>query len=421
MILPLLFLLSCTSEEGAVEENPAPSNELHYQPGIKQKTLTIENIDNYYIDLPTRKKKTYDARLTDRQNETILDLKKIIQQHGLSGDDPWAMAHAILALGPEAELTSGEKAIDKLFDFATIKMINKRSFPYFPKEKLIKGEPVMVEPHAHLMAKVLTEIGVSPQRRIVVDQTEFAMDDFYKGIILSSHMNVYTNVSSYAGSDDVAWSTQALAAILDPGQQWQAENGQVMSTKDLTLFLGAVLKKETASLKKSMAAGANFKKDGKGIFQYTCGGAHVIQASAYSVARGFGNEATDKEIKEQIDLLFYRFPRELKIYDELMKSNPEYKVKLLVQRLKFVGHFLETAQKMAMLGLYEPDKNQLLMMHGAMDQLVLITTALHREGVYQALYSLKTSDLQLYRDVLGDTCHAFYAMRLFNGDFRIKY
>ena len=416
-----LSLFSCTSEMMEGEENPAPVNELHYQPGVKPKILTIDNIDNYYIDLPSKKMKTYDARLTKKQNETILELKKVIQQHAMAGDDPWAMAHGLLALGPDAQVSSGEKALDKLFDFASIKMIDKRSFPYFPKEKMVNGEKIMVEPHLHLIAKVLTEVGISPQQQIVVDQTKFAMDDFYKGVILSSYLNPYTNVSSYAGSDDMAWSVQAMNAILDPGLQWQAENGQVMSADALSMFLIAVLNKETETLKRSMAAGANFKKDGKGIFQYTCGGAHLLQGASYAVARGFGNEEAEKEIKTQIDLMFYRFTRELKIYDSLMKSNPEHKIKLLVQRLKFVGHFLESAQKMAMLGLYAPDQQQILVMHGAMDQLVLITTALEREGVYQSLYYLKVNDTQLYRDVLGDTSHALYAMQLFNGDFRMKY
>lgn len=421
MTLILTLLLSCTSEESSVEENPAPINELHYRSDIKQKILNVDNIENYHIDLPSKKKKSYDARLTKKQNETILELKKLVQQHALSGDDPWAMAHGILALGADAELISGEKAIDQLFDFASIKTIGKKSFPYFPKTKTINGDEILVEPHLHLMAKMLTEVGISPQRRILVEHTDFTVGDFYKGVVLSSYLNPYTNASSYAGSDDMAWSVQAINAILDPEQQWTAENGQIMSVNSLSMFLVAVLAKETESLKRSMAAGANFTKDGKGIFQYTCGGAHLLQSVAYSTARGFTNEEAEAEMKMQIELMFYRFPRELKIYDDLMKKNPEHKVKLLVQRLKFVGHFLETAQKMAMVGLYEPDQKQILTMHGAMDQLVLITTALEREGIYQSLYYLKVNDTQLYRDVLGDTCHALYAMQLFNGDFRMKY
>ena len=174
------------------------------------------------------------------------------------------------------------------------------------------------------------------------------------------------------------------------------------------------------TLKKAMASGANFKKDKTGIFQYTCGGAHLLQSAAFATARGFGNDKTKAEIQEQIELHFYRFPRELKIYDKLLKANPEYKIKLLVQRLKYVGHFLETAQKLSMLNLYRPSREQILMMQGAMDQLVLVI-ALHQDGAFQNLYNFKVNDPQLYRDIIGDSAHALYAMYLFSGNRHITY
>ena len=431
MSLVLSLLLACSSsneevlplplEEDQLSDKVPPTNMHHDEPGIKQKTITLENIDNYAISLPIKKAQTYSARLSGSQNDTILALRKIIQQHALSGEDPWAIAHALLALGADAKLLSGEMALDRLFDFASIRIMKNRTVPYFPKDKKINGKTILIEPHKHLIAKVLTEIGIPPTYEFRINQTAFTMDEYYKGIVLSSYLNPYTNDSSYSSPDDMAWSVQALTTILKPHQEWEAENGQVMNSDQLSMFLVAVLAKETDTLKKSMAAGADFKKDGKGIFQYTCGGAHLLQGSAYAMARGFGNEATNAEIQMQIELLFYRFPRELKIYDALMMERPDYKIKLLVQRLKFVGHFLESAQKMAMIGLYEPTVKQIRMMHGAMDQIVLITSALSTEGVYKELYYLKVNDHQLYLDVLGDTCHALYAMRLFNGDVRIKY
>ena len=217
------------------------------------------------------------------------------------------------------------------------------------------------------------------------------------------------------------WSVQAITSLVQPNQTWMSEGGMMTSSDFLAQFIVAVLAQETAGLKRSMAAGANFKKDKTGIFQYTCGGAHLLQGAAYASARGFGNEKTREEVQEQIQLHFYRFPRELKIYDDLMKSNPDYKIQLLVQRLKFVGHFLETAQKLSMMNLYRPSLEQIRMMQGAMDQLVLIIRALHQDGVFQNLYNFKVNDPQLYRDIIGDSAHALYAMYLFSGNRHITY
>ena len=104
-----------------------------------------------------------------------------------------------------------------------------------------------------------------------------------------------------------------------------------------------------------------------------------------------------------------------------MKSNPDYKVQLLVQRLKFVGHFLETAQKMSMLDLYVPNDAQIRLMKGAMDQLVLIVRALQQEGVFQNLYNYKVNNPQLYRDIIGDSAHALYAIYLFSGNRHVTF
>ena len=98
-----------------------------------------------------------------------------------------------------------------------------------------------------------------------------------------------------------------------------------------------------------MKSGAGFRKDGKGIFSYTCGGSHLLQAVAHSYGMGFGGDRVKEILRVQNELLYYRFVRELNIYDQLMKSNPDYKQILLLQRLKFVGHFLESVAKMIVL------------------------------------------------------------------------
>ena len=121
---------------------------------------------------------------------------------------------------------------------------------------------------------------------------------------------------------------------------------------------------------------------------------------------GLKNEQTVAELKTQIDLMFYRFPKELEIYDQYMKAQPDQKVRLLAQRLKFVGHFLENAQKMSMIGVYKPNNLQVRLMQGAMDQLVPTVRALQQSGVFNSLYNLKANDPQLYRDIIGDSAHA---------------
>ena len=425
MLLFSLFCFACNStpDSPAPKENePPPIHEFSNNSQIKPKLLTNENVENYLITLPKRSNsKIYIAKLNTRQKDTSIFLKKIIEQHAMSGDDPWAMAHAMLALGVNATTPSGVNVVDAIFSYAEISNISKSPFPSFPKFVTRKNVEIPVEPHTHLMLKVFTELAVPPDQPISVNNISFTMADYYRGTILSSHLNPQSNVSSYESPNDMAWSVQGLLSLMNPNQDWRAANGQTMSSNFLGQFITAVIAQESNSLKQAMAAQANFKKDDNGIFKYTCGGAHLLQSVAYANARGFGNEKTLEEVQSQIDLLFYRFPRELQIYDDIMKAQPQHKVRLLAQRLKFVGHFLESAQKLSMMGLYTPNEDQIKMMQGALDQLVLVVAALDQEGIYNSLYNLKVNDPQLYRDILGDTAHALYGIYLFSGTRKITY
>lgn len=426
-----LLLLGCGEETfGLSEPDSEPTliteddqvNQFEFRKDVKPKAFTINNIDNYQFNLPKRTNRNiFISPINKPQQDTIKVLKNVLEQYALQGDDPWAMGHAVLALGQTTTIMDGSVAIDAIFKYATIDNIYGHPFPQFPKEVQDNGVSIPVEPHTDLMMKVLIETGVPLSRKVLVDGSDFTVEDLYKGAILRAYLNPQTNDSSYVSPNDMPWSIQGITTLVEPQQTWLAEGGMMTSSDFLVQFITAVLASETQALKQSMAAGAGFKKDRTGIFQYTCGGAHLLQSVAYAHARGFGNEQTRKELETQIALHFYRFPKELQIYDQLMKSNPEYNAQLLVQRLKFVGHFLETAQKMSMLNLYVPNEEQIRLMQGAMDQLVLIVRALQQEGIFQNLYNYKVNEPQLYRDIIGDSAHALYAIYLFSGNRHITY
>src|SRR5690606_11453591 len=120
-------------------------------------------------------------------------------------------------------------------------------------------------------------------------------------------------------------------------------------------FTEAVVDKlhaETAFMRSAMQAGATVQKRKQGIFGYTCGGAHLIQGAHYAVARGFGSAAHRERAIAEIPVLFWRVDIELDAVDQAARQPPNYAPVLLEQRLKFLGHFLETVYRASALGLF---------------------------------------------------------------------
>ena len=87
-------------------------------------------------------------------------------------------------------------------------------------------------------------------------------------------------------------------------------------------------------------------------------------------------------------------------------------MKLQVQRMKFLGHWLETVSKMHAMGLFAPDANQLTQIEGAAQNLVLTVDSLQKQGAFDHLPALRVKDEQMYLDIIGDSGHAVRGLEL---------
>jgi hypothetical protein len=194
-----------------------------------------------------------------------------------------------------------------------------------------------------------------------------------------------------------------------------------MVLDDLATFTTSVLVAESQPLFQAMEAGAALQKRKQGVFAFTCGGAHLLQGTAYAVARGRSTDLAYKAIQGQIPLLYWRLPQELKVYDDATSRAPQHARVLLVQRLKFLGHWLETAHKLAILGFYAPTAEQQRSLDGAAQQLALTVEALEQQGMFGAMDQIRAEDEQLYLDLIGDSAHALHALRIARGEHTIAW
>ncbi len=405
------------AEAGGTETPSAPE-----PPVVKKESLahwTVANIDQLQPVVPSRTATTPVPLPEDPAiDQTLAILGKAVDKHGTDPTNPWAIGHAMLARGPELQLGNGQPAIPYLFEtYGETFQAGEHTLIRFPKSQ----GSVRVEPHTELMLKVLTETGVDPSTPVKVQGQDFTVADLWRGAVIKTGLDPQQNRSNYAGTNDMPWSLQAMAAWAPKRLEWTSVDSIRMNLDDLATFNMTVLVSESKPLFDAMQAEAGFEKKGQGIFAYTCGGAHLLQGVAYANQRGFGPELGPRFLQEQVDLLYYRLPRELQLYDDLMRKAPQHTVLLLVQRLKFTGHFLESAHKLAAMGVYTPDDEQKKLLEGAAQQVILTTRALEEQAAFDAMDAIRVDNEQLYLDLIGDSSHAINGLLLAQGKREVRY
>lgn len=417
----LALLLACSGEPTAPAVTPVPEQASlpASEPPTKTTVWTSENIQDLVPVLPAHNNAVpkpipampdYDAALAT--------LGAVVDTWDADADNPWAVAHGVLARGKDFRLSDGREAIAHLFaNYAEPRQAGARTLMGFPREL---GE-IRVEPHTDLLLKNLSEAGVDPSVSFTTRTGTVPVADLYRWTLLKTYLVPASNHSSFADPGDISWTLHGLAAWAPGELQWVATDGTVMDLDDLTSFDAAVLLQESAFMLQDMQRGVPFQRAGQPLFAYPCGGSHLVQGVAYAVARGYGTPRDRNVVEGQVPLLFYRLPVELGIYDQALREHRDYRLKLAVQRLKFLGHWLETISKMQAMGLFLPDATQLTTIEGAAQNLVVNVNDLHKQGAFDRLPEIRAKDEQLYLDIIGDSAHAVHGLELALGRGKVAW
>lgn len=333
-------------------------------------------------------------------------LDGIVRDHARDPENPWAVAHALLGLGPGFRLTNEREPVGWLYERYAI--LDDARLPDFPT----RVGDIRVEPHTDLLLKSVVESGLSPATPVVVQGQERTLEDAWWGAVGRTWAT--GDVTSAGSWNDMPWSWMAIAGWAPARFTWHAGD-HPMSADGFSAALVAKLRAETAFLREARAAGGTFRKQRQGIFAYTCGGAHLLQGAAYGVARGFGSDADRTAVVDEIRLLLWRFPHEMRQIDEALRSRPDLGLVLVSQRMKFLGHTLETVHRASAWGIFQPDDLEKVTLAGTLVELVRTMAALERMGVPASLPTIRASNEQLFLDYVGDAAHALKGLDLATG------
>lgn len=357
-------------------------------------------------------------------------LEAAVREHGRDPNNPWAVSHAMLALGPDLELTNGKPAVDFLFEtYAAFVEVGGEKVPAFPPSK----GSIRIEPHTDLLLKAFAEGGLSPDRAVTVAGTPTTLGQLYRHSLWRAWLKGTSTGFTGGTYNDAPWALQALATWAPRGLTWKAKGGRDMSMSSFSHRLAETLREETAELSAAKELGQIIKKDTRrGIFRYTCGGQHLLQGVAYAVARGFELPGDRDEICRQLELLSWRIDVELSAIDPLIETGERpIQIVLLAQRLKFLGHSLETVHKIAATGVCSLTAEQVAASQRVARELVITVDKLEALGVWSDLGAIKTDTTleryrmggaeQVYLDFIGDAAHAVRGIDMATGAGVLRY
>jgi hypothetical protein len=310
---------------------------------------------------------------------------------------PWAMGHGLLAFGPELRAQDGQLAIDAIVGAASVVKGRVR----FPEKTEAGG---VVDAHANLMVKKMIEAGVPWERAFAVRG---------KGKVTLERLALDAIADLRAPADDHAWSDAPWTitiALREAKHRKKLDEPTQRRLKGLALqtlaqledeqdFLMALLERQRPDL---------VEKKKQHIYAHACGGLHFVQAALYAAAFVDTAEAYERA-RKQLEVVMFRWIAERDIYRRAGLAQPQYRLLVLVQELKFYGHVLEVFALAHELGIISREPAVLVQLGGVAQDLMrtldLLSTA------YGQLDRLRATSEQTYLDMIGDGAHAVHGLR----------
>ncbi len=324
--------------------------------------------------------------------------------------NPWALAHGITAFGPLYLAADGRKASDVMVhDFLerSLSPDGGAGRPSYAFARYAKdGTPV--EPHPNTIAKTLALAGLPMSTRF---ETRFGKPVTLGELVDSAKASYRHTPKDEASWRDGAWTIDLIAATSKPGATLTLSDGSSLSVDRVMDDALDALERADAELAEGLKKGLpQVDKRKQGIYGHPCGGLHFVQA-VFSWARfPEVRKRWGKRLDAQVDVLFYRLDSERRQYEAVLQQAPQYRLQILIQMLKFYGHFLETTARMKKDLAWKPTEVQAQAVMRAKALLDAAVRDLDADKAWERMPTLKTQQPQLYLDLIGDSCHAAHGM-----------
>lgn len=318
--------------------------------------------------------------------------------------NPWALAHGIAMAGRAFKARDGRAAADVIVsDFLRRDEAPGGKGLYF---EAFAADGTPVEPHPALQVKTLLNAGYP-----LTQTFKAAWGPVTLGAMVEDLKRDFRPEAT--PQPDSAWGLDALTRVLSPGATFQNGEGKTVSMDAVMDEALATLERDQAELAAGMKAGlSEVPKRKQGIYLHPCGGFHYVQAVASWARHPSVRKAWGKRLDAQVDVLAYRVDSESRQYEAALASAPQYRLQILVQMVKFHGHFLETLGRLRRENGWSPTPSQQAAVDKARAKLDAAVKQLHAMGAFRDMATIQKQQPQVYLDLIGDACHAAHGLDL---------
>ncbi len=344
---------------------------------------------------------------------------KTLQTHCLmwaaEPKNPWALAHGVKTLGASFLAADGRKAADVIVgDFLLRNQLpdggQGPGAPFGYLRYAADGTPI--EPHTNLNTKALVcEAKLPLSTRFKTSWGQVTLKELVESVKVG--FRHAPAVPEYWR--DVGWTLEIFAATERPGATWKASDGNTISLDAVFDDALAELERQTADLKAGLEQHLpQVDKRKQGIYAHACGGQHFVQGVLAWAKHPAVRKRWGARVDQQIAIHFYRLESERRQYDaayqQAVTAMPQYKLPVLVQMVKFYGHFLETAARFRSDLRWKPTAAQLQAVAKAKAGLDFAVRELDANKAFEQMGELAKRNKQVYLDLIGDSCHAAHGL-----------
>jgi len=336
------------------------------------------------------------AAKNDGWNDAVM--RRLIDRYAVAKEDPWRIAHGVRGVGKEFTLDGGELGVRYVLSTYTAEEpVNGKPTLYFPGS---------VEPHTNLYLNNFLEADVPLSFAFEARGRQYTLEDLVAGAKARFD-------PARVNPNNMAWSLVALTTVAPPTRgRWVNAWGQDVKLAEFAQRAFRVAEIATQQVRSAWLQNQPLAAKST-IHDFTCGGTHLIYSLVVAVRNGYLEQNAEQRLRDQLAMMIYRMWADIDLIDRFFADTPNGSQPLprwasLDAKWKFLGHAFEVYHYASRHQLVRPTAAEARIV----DRARQLLPRLAKEVRELDLDAVRRHNEDLFRQFVGDTCHAYRGVHL---------